>query len=58
VKRKTARDRFNRALKRVADWCRQNRHQPVREQRQALARKLVGHFGYFGITGNYVALHR
>jgi len=58
VKRKTARDRFSRALKRVADWCRQNRHQPVREQRQALARKLVGHFGYFGITGNYVALHR
>jgi RNA-directed DNA polymerase len=58
VKRKTARDRFNRALKRVADWCRQNRHQAVREQRQALARKLVGHYGYFGITGNYVALHR
>ena len=58
VKRKTAHDRFSRALKRVADWCRQNRHQPVREQRQALARKLLGHFGYYGITGNYEALHR
>lgn len=58
VKRKTARDRFSRSLKRVADWCRQNRHRPVRDQRQALARKLLGHFGYFGITGNYEALHR
>jgi group II intron reverse transcriptase/maturase len=58
VKRKTARDRFSRALKRVADWCRVNRHQSVREQRQALARKLLGHFGYYGITGNYEALHR
>jgi RNA-directed DNA polymerase len=58
VKRKTARDRFNRALKRVADWCRENRHQPVREQRLALARKLLGHFGYYGITGNFEATRR
>jgi hypothetical protein len=29
----------------------------VREQWTALRRKLLGHFGYFGITGNYPALH-
>jgi group II intron reverse transcriptase/maturase len=57
VKQKTAADRFRRALKRVADWCRRYRHEPVREQWAALRRKLSGHFGYFGITGNSRALH-
>ena len=56
MKRKTAKDRFQRALKRVADWCRRHRHEPVREQWAALRRKLLGHFGYFGLTGNYRAL--
>lgn len=58
VKRKTARDRFSRALKRVAEWCRSNRHLPVREQWRTLEQKLRGHFGYYGIPGNYDALHR
>jgi group II intron reverse transcriptase/maturase len=57
VKRKTAADRLRRALKRIADWCRRHRHEPVRDQWTALKRKLLGHFGYFGITGNYQALH-
>lgn len=56
VKRKTAADRFRRALKSVAAWCRRYRHAPVREQWTALKRKLLGHFGYFGITGNFRAL--
>jgi RNA-directed DNA polymerase len=56
VKQKTATDRFRRALKRIAQWCRQYRHEPVREQWAALRRKLLGHFGYFGITGNSRAL--
>jgi group II intron reverse transcriptase/maturase len=56
VKQKTAKDRFQRALKRVADWCRSHLHEPVREQWVALTRKLLGHFGYFGLTGNFRAL--
>ena len=56
VKQKTAADRLRRALKRIADWCRLHRHEPVRDQWKALKRKLLGHFGYFGITGNYPAL--
>jgi hypothetical protein len=40
VKQKTAKDRLRRALKRVADWCRRYRHQPVREQWVALKVKL------------------
>lgn len=58
VKRQTARDRFGRALKRVTDWCRRNRHLPVKQQWQALSQKLRGHFGYYGITGNSDAIHR
>jgi group II intron reverse transcriptase/maturase len=58
VKRKTASDRFRRALKRVAQWCREHRHDAIRLQWQALVRKLRGHFGYFGITGNSEALKR
>jgi RNA-directed DNA polymerase len=30
----------------------------VREQQHALAQKLRGHFGFYGITGNYEALQR
>jgi RNA-directed DNA polymerase len=56
VKRKTAADRFRRALKSIADWCRRYRHLLVREQWTALKRKLLGHFRYFGITGNFRAL--
>src|SRR5713101_1051818 len=56
VKQKTAADRFQRALKRIAQWCRQYRHEPVREQWAALKRKLLGHFGYFAVIGNLRAL--
>jgi RNA-directed DNA polymerase len=57
VKRKTASDRFRRAVKKIAEWCRTNRHQPVAEQHQMLSQKLRGHDAYYGITGNYRMLH-
>lgn len=56
VRRKTASKRFTRALKRVAAWCRLNRHQPLEEQQSMLSRKLRGHCNYYGITGNYRSL--
>jgi group II intron reverse transcriptase/maturase len=56
VKRKTAKDRFSRTLKRLSEWCRTNRHLPIKEQHAALVRKLRGHDAYFGITGNARAL--
>ncbi|WP_437894755.1 group II intron reverse transcriptase/maturase [Sorangium sp. So ce124] len=58
VRRSTAKDRFRRALRRVADWCRKHRHDDLRAQQQALVQKLMGHYGYFGITGNVEALRR
>jgi RNA-directed DNA polymerase len=58
VKRRTAPNRLQRAFRKIAAWCRGNRHEPVAEQHQTLGRKLHGHFGYYGITGNGGALHR
>jgi RNA-directed DNA polymerase len=52
VRQKTAKDRFARALKRIADWCRQHRHDAIGAQHQDLSRKLNGHYGYYGVTGN------
>jgi group II intron reverse transcriptase/maturase len=58
VKRQTAGDRFGRALSRVVEWCRGHRHDDVREQHNALVKKLRGHSQYYGITGNWRALAR
>jgi len=52
VKRKTEKSRFSRALKAVSEWCKRNRHLPVKEQHKVLRRKLLGHYSYYGITGN------
>jgi len=52
LKRKTAKDRIRRTLKALNQWCRSNRHMPVKEQHQILSRKLQGHCAYYGITGN------
>jgi RNA-directed DNA polymerase len=58
VKRKTAKDRFTRALRAIGQWCRAHRHWPVAAQQAALGRKLQGHYAYYGITGNGRALAR
>ena len=58
VKRKTAKDRFSRALRRVRVWCRAHMHDPIRKQWQALRGKLSGHYAYYGVTSNYDALRR
>lgn len=58
VTRKTSRSRFKRAIRAINEWCRENRHEPVRDQREQLARKLRGHDAYYGITGNSRGLSR
>lgn len=52
VCRKTAGKRLRRAVTKIAEWCRSNRHEPLRDQHQALVKKLRGHYQYYGITGN------
>lgn len=55
-KMRTARNSFSRALRRVREWCRAHRHDPVPAQHKALSRKLHGHYGYFGVPHNSGAL--
>ena len=52
ILQKTARSRLARALRRVAEYCRRHRHDPLSEQQEQLRKKLQGHYGYYRITGN------
>jgi group II intron reverse transcriptase/maturase len=56
VMRQTASDRLSRAVKKIAQWCRKHRHDPVDEQHRTLSQKVRGHYAYYGITGNARAL--
>jgi group II intron reverse transcriptase/maturase len=58
VKRKTAPDRLSRALRTIAHWCRLHRHDSIGDQHRTLSQKLRGHFAYYGITGNGLAIQR
>jgi len=58
VKRKTSTSRFTRAVRTIAQWCRTYRHRPIAEQHATLSQKLRGHYAYYGITGNSIALNR
>ena len=58
VRQTTAKSRLARSLVAINDWCRDNRHRPVRDQRSRLSAKLVGHYAYYGITGNIRQLQR
>lgn len=56
VRRKTATTRLSRALNTIKQWCRCYRHEPVPWQHVQLSRKIKGHYAYYGITGNGLAL--
>ncbi|MBL3529563.1 MAG: hypothetical protein JMN29_18010, partial [gamma proteobacterium endosymbiont of Lamellibrachia anaximandri] len=49
IKKKTARKRLNRYLKMTWNWCKENRHDPLRDQYQILCAKLRGYYQYFGV---------
>jgi RNA-directed DNA polymerase len=56
VQRKTSRKRQNRALKTIYEWCKRNRHAPLKWQQAQLVLKLRGHYNYYGVRGNYRAM--
>jgi RNA-directed DNA polymerase len=49
---KTRSASLRRAIKSIYDWCRSHRHLPVQDQHEALARRVRGHYNYFGVSGN------
>jgi group II intron reverse transcriptase/maturase len=58
IRRRTEKSRYSRALKEVDGWCRRNRHRSLKEQHKALTKKLMGHYSYYGITGNAIWIVR
>ena len=50
--------RLRRAIKAASEWCRRHRHDPIEKQHLALKRKLIGHYNYFGVSGNYEMLRK
>ena len=56
VKRQTSRKRLNRSLKAISQWCKHNRHTPLKWQQAQLSLKLLGHYNYYGVRGNFLSL--
>ena len=53
VRQFTAKARLARSLKAFNQQCRRMMHWPMAAQHDRLCRMLKGHYGYFGITGNF-----
>jgi len=53
---RTARKRMRRAMKRMAEWCRDHRHWSLPDQHRALSRALLGHYAYYGRVSNSPSL--
>ncbi len=53
IKRKTMKKRQARAMLNLHIYCRNSKHDPVREQYSQLCAKLHGLYNYYGIRGNY-----
>jgi len=43
---------YRKAIKSLGEYCRRQRHAPIKEQHTKLSSKLRGHFNYFGVNGN------
>jgi RNA-directed DNA polymerase len=57
IGRKTEKKRFNGSLKRVKAWLKKTRNQhKLKEIWEKISQKLVGHYRYFGVSGNYRSL--
>ena len=57
VKRITSQRKLKAKRKIVKKWLRENMHVPVGVLIDRLNRKLIGHYNYYGIIGNYAAMN-
>jgi RNA-directed DNA polymerase len=56
LKKKTSAKKMRIALKKIHEWCKENRHKPMAWQHRQLCAKLQGHYAYYGITPNSDAI--
>lgn len=52
IKKKTSKKKFKAKLQKSKEWLRKNMHEPIANIIKSLNTKLVGHYRYYGITGN------
>ncbi len=57
VDKRTARKSLRKSQKRLALWCKGNRHPKIPELFKALNAKLRGYYNYFGVYGNLSSLN-
>ncbi len=53
---RTRKARLQRAKAALNDYCRRQRHEPVKEQHASLCRRISGHINYFGVNGNIASV--
>jgi hypothetical protein len=58
VGRATSKSRFERGIRKVSVYLRQSITQPLHEQLRGLGIRLQGHYNYYGMRGNSIALSR
>lgn len=58
MKSKTKAKKLRAAIKTIAEWCKDHRHDPIAAQHKQISRKIIGHDAYYGIRGNIRALAR
>jgi len=56
LKRRTSRKKMRSSLKRFSEWCKENRHENLRELFRKLNQKLRGYYNHYGVIGNYRSL--
>jgi group II intron reverse transcriptase/maturase len=58
VKRKTSKKKLRRSIRNVAEYCKSERHAPIKEQWVKLRKTLQGHYAFYGITNNSVSVRQ
>jgi group II intron reverse transcriptase/maturase len=58
VQRRTARKKLQAACRRIKEWIKSSRHLLVRAFFAGLNTRLLGHYRYYGVRGNSLALRR
>jgi RNA-directed DNA polymerase len=56
IKRRTKKKGLHKAIMKIQDSCKYNRHKRLKEQHRILSSKLRGLYQYYGIRGNYFSL--
>ena len=56
IKRRTSKKGLHKAINKIYDSCKYNRHERLSEQHKLLSSKLRGLYQYYGIRGNFISI--